>query len=1023
MSELQIYDIQIHSKYSFEKKFDLKDKTSGHHKVIVFGRNEKKSICCVIEEMPLFLRIEILSDWIDNVSDIKKLLKDNGIYHIKKIYVEFKKKATGFYPDSKGNPRKYPFMNIVFESLSGFKRCIKLLKENRYIFLEELEYYGTNSDILKPYYHSPKQQFFISLDISPCDWISVDSIKHVNPKISKKEVEFFCPFSSVHKIKKDTIAPMSILFFDIETYSKSRNFPKSINPEDLIISTGMTFVRYGEPNISRKVCLCLKETAKSKECEIISCKTEYSLLSKFTELVLEEQVDIFTGYNNLNFDMRYMMDKAFLYNFFCSNNTKSFKYILDLWKQSVTSMEAYNNLKKTYDKIDHCSDQKMENLCNEYCRIFGVDLFLKNRFPNPPYREQLLSRYPNENSLRKAHRHFSKGRSFFYNLSYLRGETCKRIVKKVSSNAMGINESFLLTPMSGLITFDMWVFVKNNMKLKSYKLNSVCQELLGEKFSKVDLSYDQMFKEWDKNTTFSRRTIAEYCIQDCNLLFYLMKYLYLIERTTEMSRVTRTVISDIFLRGQQIKIWNQLSYEAEMDNQVLNVLTLVKKGKYKGATVIKSKPNYYSTPICTLDFKSLYPSIMISFNISTDTIVMDPRAQQKVNDLNIPVNKVKVGEVEYTYVKHFKGIIPKILDKLLETRYQTKKKMKQEKDPNKKKILDARQLAIKVSANSVYGFFGTYTGYYPFFPIPASTTSIGRGMIQTCVEQVEKKYDCEVIYGDTDSIMVKFEGLSGDLAGLRKSFDLGEEAADFLTNEVFKEYDPIVMEFEKSSLWYMIWAAKKRYISYTFEFRSQIENGKGKIDAKGIETVRRDNSRLLRILYKSLIDTMKDQERSLPLEEIAMKQYSIFKEYMEKLVQNKFPKEDYVITKSISKEKYKNNRMPHVSLFNKILKRVQTGDLTDPPPKIGDRLGYVIVEGRGLIYKKSETLAYAKKNNLNIDRVYYVKNQLMTPICKFCSYSLPKLSKEFEKYISELERQQLGQKKITNFFKRKIQET
>jgi DNA polymerase delta subunit 1 len=111
-----------------------------------------------------------------------------------------------------------------------------------------------------------------------------------------------------------------------------------------------------------------------------------------------------------------------------------------------------------------------------------------------------------------------------------------------------------------------------------------------------------------------------------------------------------------------------------------------------------------------------------------------------------------------------RGILPEILDNLLKARKRAKEMMKEEKDPFRYKVLDGRQLALKMSANSVYGFTGAQVGKLPCLEISQSVTSFGRTMIEKTKQLVEAKYtvangypfDAQVIYGDTDSVMVKF---------------------------------------------------------------------------------------------------------------------------------------------------------------------------------------------------------------------------------------------------------------------------
>lgn len=134
------------------------------------------------------------------------------------------------------------------------------------------------------------------------------------------------------------------------------------------------------------------------------------------------------------------------------------------------------------------------------------------------------------------------------------------------------------------------------------------------------------------------------------------------------------------------------------------------------------------------------------------------------------------------------GLLPDILTNLILARKQAKADLKKEKDPMKKAILDGRQLALKISANSVYGFTGAQVGKLPCLEISSSVTGFGRTMIEQTKQYVEEKYKdrgTTVIYGDTDSVMVNFKTET-----VKESMELGKEAADLVTKDLFKAEPP-----------------------------------------------------------------------------------------------------------------------------------------------------------------------------------------------------------------------------------------
>lgn len=215
--------------------------------------------------------------------------------------------------------------------------------------------------------------------------------------------------------------------------------------------------------------------------------------------------------------------------------------------------------------------------------------------------------------------------------------------------------------------------------------------------------------------------------------------------------------------------------------------------QFEGATVIDPVRGYYDVPIATLDFTSLYPSIMMAHNLCYTTLLKPSQIKMMEPDqfIRTPSNNYFVK----SSVR--KGLLPVILEDLLSARRKAKSDLKKETDPFKRKVLDGRQLALKISANSVYGFTGAQVGKLPCLEISQSVTAFGRMMIEETKNQVENKFtvengyehDAKVIYGDTDSVMVRF-GASTVAAAMA----LGTEAAAFVSS---KFISPIKLEFEK----------------------------------------------------------------------------------------------------------------------------------------------------------------------------------------------------------------------------------
>jgi DNA polymerase delta subunit 1 len=413
-----------------------------------------------------------------------------------------------------------------------------------------------------------------------------------------------------------------------------------------------------------------------------------------------------------------------------------------------------------------------------------------------------------------------------------------------SSKQMG-NRDTKATNTNGRLQLDLLQLVQRDHQLRSYTLNSVCAQFLGEQKEDV---HHTMITELFNGTPESRRRLAVYCLKDAYLPQRLMDKLSCLENYTEMARVTGVPFNFLLSRGQQVKFVSQLFRKAL--EQKLVIPNLTPNGtdeQYEGATVIEPTRGYYSVPIATLDFASLYPSIIQAHNLCYTTLLNKTSVEKLklVKDEDYIITPT--GDMFCT-TKQRKGLLSQILEELLTARKQAKRELAVETDPFKKAVLNGRQLALKISANSVYGLTGATVGKLPCLQIASSTTSYGRQMIEKTKREVEEKYtiangyshDAQVIYGDTDSVMVKFG--TKDLAEAMK---LGEEAALFVSSKFIK---PIKLEFEKVYFPYLL-INKKRYAGLYWTNPNKYD----KMDTKGIETVRRDNCRLVQNVIETVL--------------------------------------------------------------------------------------------------------------------------------------------------------------------------
>ncbi|GAA5828493.1 hypothetical protein JCM5353_002695 [Sporobolomyces roseus] len=531
-----------------------------------------------------------------------------------------------------------------------------------------------------------------------------------------------------------------------------------------------------------------------------------------------------------------------------------------------------------------------------------------------------------------------------------------------SSKAYG-NRDSKETVMEGRLQLDMLQVMQRDYKLRSYTLNSVCAHFLGEQKEDV---HHSIITDLQNGNAESRRRLAVYCLKDAYLPQRIMDKLMSFINYIEMARVTGIPFNYLLSRGQQIKVISQLYRKALETGYV--VPALKQEGsdeQYEGATVLEPEQGYYDVPIATLDFASLYPSIMQAHNLCYTTL-LDAKIAQALQ-LKEGEDYVRTPNNDLFVKAHRrKGLLPTILEDLLGARKRARAELKNEKDPFKRAVLDGRQLALKISANSVYGFTGATIGKLPCLPISMSVTAYGREMIEKTKQEVQDRYntangyeyDASIIYGDTDSVMVRF-----GCPDLETAMKLGAEAAEFVTSKFIK---PIKLEFEKVYFPYLL-ISKKRYAGLYWTKPEKYD----KMDTKGIETVRRDNCRLV----VTVIDTCL---RKMLIERDVKGAEDYAKQVISDLLTNKVDLSQLVITKALAKADYA-AKQAHVELAERMKKR-DAGSA----PALGDRVAYVIIKGTkdARAYEKSEDPLYVLENNIPIDTRYYLDNQLSKPLLR-----------------------------------------
>lgn len=427
---------------------------------------------------------------------------------------------------------------------------------------------------------------------------------------------------------------------------------------------------------------------------------------------------------------------------------------------------------------------------------------------------------------------------------------------------------------------------------------------------------------------------------------------------------------------------------------------------YEGAIVLDPKPDFYTHPISILDFGSLYPSEMIASNLSHDSLCESPywlgdEGAARIRALGYDfidrsydnyawidpnkrsLGKKKVGITTARFVQFAdgkKGLIPRVLQKLLKARKAMKKLMEsfEKTDPGRAVVYEGLQLAYKLTANSLYGQIGAKTSKIFKSAIAASTTAGGRGRIIHAKNYVLEHFKgSEIVYGDTDSIFVKFDlrDENGVMplgrAAVERAIKIGVDAEHVIQPHLPA---PHVLEYEKV-FYPMMLITKKRYAGDKYEFNPD----KCKFTSMGIVLKRRDNAPILKYIYGGVI-------KILMKEMNVNKAVEFVKSACRDMLDDKFDIGMFVLSKTL-RDYYKDpEAIAHKVLADRMAER-------DPgnKPACNERIPYAYIQvdektlavgsnGKILQGDKIEHVAYIQDKGLKLDYVTYIENQLIKPI-------------------------------------------
>jgi DNA polymerase elongation subunit (family B) len=587
--------------------------------------------------------------------------------------------------------------------------------------------------------------------------------------------------------KMDRTAKMTELNISLNSF-----FPRLEG--DKVTFIGSTFLKSGEKEPYLNHCVALNTCSNVENAVIESYSTEKDLLLAWRNIIQKENPDIIIGYNIFGFDYEFMFRRA----------------------EENNCVAEFLKLSKNIDEVCGSRDMKTNkyNIEETSIRIASGEHDLKYIKMNGRIQIDLYNFFRREENLTS------------YKLDYVAGHFIGDYVKTLDYSEANKTTTIQTTNMTGLLVGSYVHFEEIGHSVDYYNngekfivLEVLKQEgtfKIGAKvcpdqskkvrwcLAKDDVTPKDIFT-MTNGTADDRAVIAKYCIQDCNLVHYLMTKADILTGFVEMAKICSVPINFLVLRGQGIKL---TSYVAKKCREKRTLMPVMEKSEdedgYEGAIVLDPKCDLYlDNPVACVDYASLYPSSMMSENISHDSKVwtleynLDGKLVCETGEKNaegvfiydnLPgyeyvnitydtfmyvrktpsaaAEKVKCGHKICRFAQPLNGaraVMPSILEELLMARKTTRKLIPAEKDEFMKNVLDKRQIGYKLTANSLYGQCGAKTSSFYDKDCAASCTAIGRLLLTYAKKVVEECYGnaiCETAnYGP---VLTKAEYIYGD---------------------------------------------------------------------------------------------------------------------------------------------------------------------------------------------------------------------------------------------------------------------
>ena len=535
--------------------------------------------------------------------------------------------------------------------------------------------------------------------------------------------------------------------------------------------------------------------------------------------------------------------------------------------------------------------------------------------------------------------------------------------------------------VTGRHMINIWRAMRGELNLLQYTMENVVFQLCHRRIPHY--GFQDLTFWYTSGRPKDLAKVISYYFSRVQLDLEILEQNELVPRTSEQARLLGVDFFSVFSRGSQFKVESLMSRIAKPENFLLPSPSRKQVGQQNALEclplVMEPQSAFYNSPLLVLDFQSLYPSVMIAYNYCYSTFlgrVVNWRGQNKMGftdyqrkprllelfqgQINIAPNGIMYAKPEIR-----KSLLAKMLGEILETRVMVKSGMKVDKDDKAlQRLLNNRQLALKLIANVTYGYTSaSFSGRMPCSEIADSIVQTARETLEKAIALIHSvnRWGAEVVYGDTDSLFVYLKGRTKE-----EAFDIGEEIAKTITN---MNPRPVKLKFEKV-YFPSVLLTKKRYVGFKYESKKQ---DIPEFDAKGIETVRRDGTpaeqkieeKALKILF-----------RTADLSQVKI----YFQRQCTKIMRGKVSIQDFCFAKEVKLGTYSDKGIPPPGAL------ISSRRMLEDPraePQYGERVPYVVITGAPgarLIDRCVAPDVLLHNDNNDLDAEYYISKNLIPPL-------------------------------------------